>query len=209
MTAAIVGIHTGIGKTIVSAVICEAISCDYWKPVQAGSLNESDSELISKLISNDTTRIHKERYKLNSFLSPHAAANIDKVEISLSDFQLPQTGNNLIIETAGGLMSPLNDKCTMADLIVKLGVPVILVSKNYLGSINHTMLTIAALQQKNIPLLGLIFNGINLVSSEKFILENSGIRLLGRIPEAGQLNKESIRQAALSISESIQMVFNE
>ncbi len=209
MNAGIVGIHTGIGKTIVSAVICEAIACDYWKPVQAGSLEETDSDQILKLISNSKTKVYAERYKLNSFLSPHAAAAVDKVEIRLTDFKLPQTRNHMIVETAGGLMSPLNDHCTMADLIVKLALPVILVSKNYLGSINHTMLTIAALQQKNIPVLGLIFNGTSLPTSEKFILENTGIRLLGKIPEAGELNKENIRLTALSVKETLQKIFHE
>src|SRR4051812_17895223 len=107
MKIAVVGIHTGIGKTIASAVFCEDLKADYWKPVQAGSLEETDSDIVRKLISNQSTVIHKEAFLLTQPMSPHAAAAIDGVNIEIEKIQFPKTDNILIIETAGGLMSPL------------------------------------------------------------------------------------------------------
>ena len=110
----VTGIGTDVGKTVVSAILTEALEADYWKPIQAGDLDNSDSLKIERFISNNKTVIHLEGVKLNSPMSPHAAAEIDSLEIQLSDFVLPETANHLVVEGAGGLMVPLNDK----DLII-------------------------------------------------------------------------------------------
>src|SRR2546425_11473438 len=115
MNVAIAGIHTGIGKTIASALLCEALQADYWKPVQAGSLEETDSDIVRKLVANSTTVIHQEAFRLTQPMSPHAAARIDGVKIEIEKLHIPKTNNHLIIETAGGLMSPLNDEETNLD----------------------------------------------------------------------------------------------
>ena len=188
----VTGIGTDVGKTVVSAILAEALEADYWKPVQAGDLENSDSIKVENLISNTKTKIHTEGIKLNSPMSPHAAAEIDNVEIRLTDFCLPETNNNLIVEGAGGLMVPLNDKDLIIDLIKHLGIDVVLVSQNYLGSINHTILSIDALKNRGINVLGIIFNGDSNKETEKYILNYSKLPCLGRIEQHTEVNKEIV-----------------
>ncbi|MCB0402611.1 MAG: dethiobiotin synthase [Flavobacteriales bacterium] len=187
----VTGIGTDVGKTIVAAVLTEALEADYWKPVQAGDLDRSDSIQVGQLITNTKSRIHQEAYRLTQPMSPHAAARIDGVEIQLESIHRPETSNRLIIEGAGGLMVPLNDKRCIIDLIRQLDVEVILVSQNYLGSINHTLLSIDALKHRNIPVKGIIFNGAENSESEQFIL-NTGIQLLGRLNHHERVTKETV-----------------
>ena len=191
----VTGIGTGIGKTIVSAVLVEKLKADYWKPVQSGDLDKSDSLSIQNLISNTVTKIHTESYRLTQPFSPHKSAAIDGITIDPNAFHLPKTSNALIVEGAGGLMVPLNNKFLMIDLIKKLGVEVVLVSQNYLGSINHTLLSIHALKNYGIPIKGIIFNGIKDIYSKDFILQNSGLKLLGHIPEYNVIDKKAIIDA--------------
>ena len=160
----VTGIGTDVGKTVVSAILTEALAADYWKPVQAGDLEFSDSIKVENLITNTKTKIHAEGIKLNSPMSPHAAAAIDEVEIKLSDFKLPETDNNLIIEGAGGLMVPLNDKDLIIDLIQELDIEVVLVSQNYLGSINHTLLSLESLKVKKLKVYLLAFSTLKEVA---------------------------------------------
>jgi dethiobiotin synthetase len=188
----ITGIGTDVGKTIVSAILVEALEADYWKPVQAGDLKNSDSIKIKTLISNSLTFIHPEAYKLSQPMSPHAAADLDGVEINLNNFTVPETHNNIIIEGAGGLMVPLNDKDLIIDLIKVLEVEVVLVSQNYLGSINHTILSLEALKSKGIKILGIIFSGDENSETEKFILNYSGLSCLGRVKRHTSINKEVV-----------------
>jgi dethiobiotin synthetase len=189
------GIGTGIGKTIVSAVLVEKLKADYWKPVQSGDLDKSDSFAIKNLISNKDSKIHPETYKLSQPYSPHKSAAIDKLNIDPEKLILPQTNNTLIVEGAGGLMVPLTDKFLMIDLIKKLNVPVVLVSQNYLGSINHTLLSIQALKQYEIPIKGIIFNGVKDIYSKEFILQYTEIVLLGHIPQYKEVDKKAIINA--------------
>jgi dethiobiotin synthetase len=191
----ITGIGTGIGKTIVSAVLVEKLKADYWKPIQSGDLDNSDSLRVKSLISNTETFIHSESYLLSQPFSPHKSAAIDGITIDPEKIILPETKNTLIIEGAGGLMVPLNDRFLMIDLIKKLNAGVILVSQNYLGSINHTLLSIYALKQHDIPIKGIVFNGIKDIYSKKFILEYTGLKLLGDIPEYNVVDKKTIIDA--------------
>lgn len=191
------GIGTDVGKTIVSAVLAEALQADYWKPVQAGDLHFGDTDKVRTLISNDKSVLHPERYRLNTPASPHYAAELDDIAISLSDFYLPQTERTLIVEGAGGLMVPLNSKETVIDLIAFLQIPLVLVSKNYLGSINHTMLSIEVLFKRNIEIAGIVFNGKTNQASETWILNNSGLKCLARIDEANNnIDSEWIKAEA-------------
>ena len=192
----VTGVGTEVGKTIVSAILTEALKADYWKPVQAGDLNWSDTNKVQSLISNIESHFHKEAFQLNHPISPHAAAERDGIDIQLADIQIPEKSNHLIIEGAGGLMVPLNNTDCIIDLIPQLNCEVILVSRNYLGSINNTLLSIEALQNRNIPIKGIIFNGNENKDTESIILYMTGIPLLGRIEEEETFHKETILKYA-------------
>ncbi|TKC10264.1 dethiobiotin synthase [Pedobacter polaris] len=196
----ITGIGTGIGKTVVSAILTEKLKADYWKPIQSGDLEQSDSLTVESLISNQKTKIHPETYRLNHPLSPHLSAKLDGVEIELNQFHLPKTDNSLIVEGAGGLLVPLNDKELILDLIKHLNLEVIVVSQNYLGSINHTLLTINTLQQHNIAIKGIIFNGEANSESESYILNYTQINHLGNIQALKSLDKINIIEAGKSLN---------
>ncbi|MCL4156134.1 UNVERIFIED_CONTAM: hypothetical protein GTU68_028789 [Idotea baltica] len=190
------GIDTGIGKTLCSAILAECLKADYWKPIQAGDLDNSDSITVSKLITNNKTKIHLERFKLNTSASPHYSAAIDNVDISLSDFSLPKTENTLIVEGAGGLLVPINEYKTIIDLIKFLDIPVILVSKNYLGSINHTLMSLEILKINNIKVGGIIFNGTENTESQRIIQKLSNVKLIGCIPEFQNVDKKCVEDSA-------------
>lgn len=196
----IAGIHTGIGKTICSAVICQALGLDYWKPVQAGDLDNSDSIFIKRNVINPSCKIHPERYRLSIPASPHYAAAQDDIEIKRSDFILPHTNNSLVVETAGGIMSPLAKNFLNIDLMEQLKLPVILVSNNYLGSINHTLLTVAALQQRNIFVSGLVFSGEAVDATRNYILEHTKLPLLFSIPFFKKIDSDAIAAFAKTVS---------
>jgi dethiobiotin synthetase len=199
MSYSIVGIHTGIGKTVCSALLCQAWGYDYWKPVQAGELESTDSMVVSALVRNQKTVIHPERYRLAPAASPHYAAELEQITIQKQDFVLPKTQNGLIVETAGGLMSPLGPGFLNVDLVAQLELPVILVSKNYLGSINHTLMTFAVLQKWQIPIHGIVFMGPVVPATEAFILEYTGMRHLFSVPEFPSLDAAAVQDFATSI----------
>ena len=188
----ITGIGTSVGKTLVSAILVEALKADYWKPVQCGNLQFTDSDQVREMISNPQSIIYPETFRFITAASPHYAAAIENCTIEIEQFILPETSNHLIIEGAGGLLVPLNDKAFMIDLIKHLDAEVILVSQNYLGSINHTLLSIEAIQKRNIKIKGIIFNGKPVVSSEEFILKHTGIPLLGYIPHLSVIDKNTV-----------------
>lgn len=192
----VTGIGTDVGKTVVSAVLVEALQADYWKPVQAGNLDFTDTDQVRELVSNNKSQFHPESYRLKTPASPHHAASIDDVQIELEKFKLPETGNHLIIEGAGGALVPLNDKVLIIDLIKYFDTPVVLVSKNYLGSINHTLLTIEALKSREIDILGVIFNGEENRSTEEAILHFGDVKCLGRIGEETVITKSIISSYA-------------
>ena len=199
----ITGTDTDIGKTVVAAIVTEALQAGYWKPVQCGNLDESDSIRVGQLISQPDTRILPEFVRLEAPMSPHAAADLESQHIDPSSIGIPDYDGELVIEGAGGLMVPLNHKDLYIDWVRDRGLPAILVSGNRLGSINHTMLSIEALRNRNIPIVGLIFNGPPAPTSESFIIENSALPVLGRVPEAAEVNPEFVRSQAEIIRESL------
>lgn len=196
----ITGIGTGIGKTIASAVVVEKLKADYWKPIQSGDLDNSDTMKVKSLVSNTVTVFHPEAYRLTQPYSPHKSAKLDGITIDPDKIVLPQTENRLVIEGAGGLMVPLNDHFLMIDLIKKLNAEVILVSQNYLGSINHTLLSIEALQKRNIPVKGIIFNGEQNDDTEQYILNYSKLNNLGHIPDMRPITPVAIKQVGISLN---------
>lgn len=195
----VTGIGTGIGKTVASAALVEKLKADYWKPVQSGDLDNSDTLSVKKLISNKITQFHPESYKLTQPFSPHKSAAIDGVTINRNNIILPETDNKLIIEGAGGLMVPLSDNYLIIDLIKQLEAEVILVSRNYLGSINHTLLSVEALKSRGIKVMGILFNGVKDIYSKEFILNYSGLESLGHIPEYSIIDKKTIIDAGAYI----------
>lgn len=186
----VTAIGTDGGKTLVASILVEALKADYWKPVQAGK--PTDTETLQSLVSNTITRFHPETHLLKLPMSPHAAAKYEHMAISLDDFVLPETKNDIVIEGAGGVLVPLNDENFVIDIAKELGVPVILVVNNYLGSINHSLLTINYLESNNIPVKGIIFNGDTNEESERIIEKHSGYKVLLRLPKLGLINKEVI-----------------
>jgi dethiobiotin synthetase len=194
----IAGIGTEIGKTVCSAIITKALQADYWKPVQAGNLTDGDAYWVQQWVPG--TQVFPSTYALNHPLSPHTAAELDGVSIEIGAFSLPETSNNLVVELAGGIMVPLNNEQTNLDLIQHLGLPVILVSKNYLGSINHTLLTYEILKSRNISMAGIIFNGPTNTSGEAFILKHTGLPVMLRVHEESEINSRIINQYAESFT---------
>lgn len=199
---AIVGIHTGVGKTVASAIIAEALGADYWKPVQSGA-DERDTTLVWQLLSNGHQRVHPEAVLLKEPISPHAAAALEGVEVDFTKFQWPQTDKLLIVETAGGVLSPINSHQTMLDFVAYADMPVILVAKHYLGSITHTLTAVEVLKSRNIPLLGMVVSGDTLESSESFIEQYTNLNFSARIPQIIEITPEYIRVLAKQLSEDI------
>ena len=191
----ITGISTDVGKTIASAIITESLQADYWKPIQAGDLDHSDSHKIEAFISNKKTVIHPNSYKLNTPASPHLAAQIDGITIDLNKISEPNTKNHLVIEGAGGVFVPLNETDCVIDLIKK-DYKTIVVSRHYLGSINHTLLTIEALKNRNITIVGIVFNGEENKSSEEIILKKTDIPCIGRIAQEPYFDQNVISEYA-------------
>lgn len=198
----VTGISTEVGKTVASAIVVEALQADYWKPIQAGDLDNSDSHKIEKFISNNKTIIHPNSYALHTPMSPHAAADIDGIRIDLDKIVAPKTNNHLVIEGAGGLLVPLNDTDTIFDLI-QLDYKVIVVSRHYLGSINHTLLTLEKLKEKNVK-VGIIFSGDEHPTTEEIILKKSDVTFLGRINEEQKFDKETVKKYAGQIQSALE-----
>lgn len=198
----ITGIGTDVGKTIASAIITQSLEADYWKPVQAGDLDNSDSHKIQRYISNNKTVIHENSYKLNTPASPHFAAKIDGITIDLKKIIEPLTDNHLVIEGAGGILVPLNDNDSIIDLI-KEDYKVILVSRHYLGSINHTLLTFEALKNRNIPVAGIVFSGDENKATEEIILSKTKAKFIGRIENEPYFDQNVIQYYADKFRDSL------
>ncbi|SFW81553.1 dethiobiotin synthase [Chitinophaga sancti] len=200
----ITGIGTGVGKTITSAIITESLQADYWKPVQTGLTEGTDTDTIKKLLSNPVSKCHREAYCLKEPASPHLAARLEGVNINvkriteIADSYQP-ANRPLIIEGAGGLMVPITNTIFTIDLIRQLKASVIIVAGNYLGAINHSLLTARSLQQEGIPVLGWVFSG-ETHSNEDEVVAWSGFPKLGRIPQSSQIDKAFVKEQAEKLS---------
>jgi dethiobiotin synthetase len=197
----VTAIGTDSGKTLVSAVLCECLHADYWKPIQAGLPRDADT--VKGLISNPKTIIHPERYLLTTPASPHASAKIDGIQIELRQCILPKSTNTIIVEGAGGCLVPVNDTEFVVDLVPLLNCHVILVSNLYLGSINHTLLTVEGLQKRNITIRGIIFNGKSNIESERIILHHAGVKKLLHIQPEPEINRHTVLRYAKELKENL------
>ncbi|MEO6346539.1 MAG: dethiobiotin synthase [Aquaticitalea sp.] len=200
-TIFVTGISTDVGKTIASAILVEALKADYWKPIQAGELEHGDTKKVAQLVSNKTSKIHPSSYALKTPMSPHAAAEIDGITIGLKNIKPPKTKNHLVIEGAGGLLVPINDSQTILDLI-KPDYKVILVSRHYLGSINHTLLALNLLKEKGFD-VSIIFSGNEHKTTEAIIAKMTNVPVIGRIDEEPYFDKNVILEYADLFREKI------
>lgn len=197
----ITGISTEVGKTVASAIVTEALHADYWKPIQAGELDNSDTHKVKNLVSNDTSKFHKNSYALETPMSPHAAATIDNTVIQLDKIICPETENTIVIEGAGGVLVPLNDTDTILD-IIQPDYKIIVVSRHYLGSINHTLLTVKLLQEKGFK-VSIIFSGAENKETESIILKMTGADVIGRIDEEKNIDQTTTKKYADLFKENL------
>lgn len=196
------GTDTNVGKTVVSALLTLGLGAAYWKPIQSGLEPITDTEFIRLVTELDDSHFIAERFRLTQPLSPHAAAALDRVEIALPDFELPATEKpHLIVEGAGGLMVPLNSQDLMINLIQSLNLPVCLVARSTLGTINHTLLSIAQLRLAGIPILGVILNG------QRNLVNREAIAHYGKVPILGELEILS-EITPLTLKNAFQQMFN-
>ena len=186
----ITGTDTGIGKTIFAAALSGATGAPYWKPIQSGLDDETDSEVVARLAG---AAVHPEAYRLNTPASPHIAAEIDGVTIDVAALTPPP--GDLIIEGAGGALVPVTRTTLYADLFARWQIPVIVCARTALGTINHSLLTIEALRARGVPIHGVAFLGDAVEDSEAIISQTSGVRRLGRLPIINPMNPDSLAAA--------------
>ena len=191
----VTGTDTGIGKTIFSAALTDALGACYWKPIQSGLDGETDSEIVLRLGRVSPQRILPEAWRLKTPVSPHLSAEIDRVTLDPHALEPPITDSPLIIEGAGGLLVPLTRHETFADVFARWQIPVILCSRTGLGTINHTLLSLEAMRQRRIPVSGVAFIGDAHPDTQRIIEEMGNARILGRLPRLEPLTPDTLRQA--------------
>jgi dethiobiotin synthetase len=200
----VTGIGTGVGKTFISAILAKALDADYWKPVQAGFSEGTDSEWVAGMLKDTGSVVHPEVYRLAKPASPHIAAREEGITIDITKIcsQIPAKNRNLLIEGAGGLLVPLNNSAFVADLIKELGAKVILVSRNYLGSINHSLLTARVCREMQLPVIGWIFND-QYLDYEEEIVHWSNFPRIASIPYSENINGTFINSQAAAIRKQL------
>ena len=198
----ITGISTEVGKTVAAAIITEALQADYWKPIQAGDLDNSDTHKVKRLVSNDISQYHDNSFALNTPMSPHASAKMDNITISANKIKRPKTKNTLVIEGAGGVLVPINDTETVAQLIAPTD-KVIIVSRHYLGSINHTLMTVEVLKARKLKIAGILFSGDEHPTTEAIIAKMSQVPIIGRIDEEPYIDANVVSEYADRLREKL------
>lgn len=191
----ITGISTEVGKTISSAIVVESLQADYWKPIQSGDLDNSDTMKVKSLISNSISTFFPSSYEFDYPASPHLSAQMEGRHIELAHIKRPHSSNTLVIEGAGGLFVPLNERNTILDLMLPTD-KIVLISRHYLGSINHTMLSVEALQRRGLNIFGIIFSGEENTATESWIASYTQIPIIGRIEEEPFFDKNTIKKYA-------------
>ncbi|MFY9657321.1 MAG: dethiobiotin synthase [Methylocystis sp.] len=191
----VAGTDTGVGKTIFAAALAGALDAAYWKPVQAGLDGETDSLAVARLSGLPPERILPEAFRLRTPASPHFAAALDGLSIDLDSLDPPREPRPLVIETAGGVMTPLTLQTKTADLLARWGLPVIVVARTRLGTINHSLLTLEALRRRGAPVLGVAFIGEEDAQAQNAIAQMAETRILGRLPHVSPLTRETLATA--------------
>ena len=188
----ICGTDTDIGKTLISSFFVKGLNSFYWKPIQSGIESQTDSQTVEKLAQVSKEKIIKEAYVFTKPLSPHWAAEIDQKAIDFDKLRLPKVQGSLIIETAGGLMVPITRNFLQIDQIKQWNLPVILVCKSSLGTLNHTLLSIESLKRRNIEILGLVVNGEKHLDNPKTLVDFSGIPLIAEFPYIKKMDSNNL-----------------
>jgi len=188
----ICGTDTDIGKTLISSFFVRGLNSFYWKPIQSGIESQTDSQTVEKLAQVSKEKIIKEAYVFTKPLSPHWAAEIDQKTINFDMLRLPKINGSLIVETAGGLMVPITRNFLQIDQIKQWNLPVILVCKSSLGTLNHTLLSIEALKKRNIEILGLVVNGEKHLDNPKTLVDFSGIPLIAEFPYIKKMGSNNL-----------------
>ncbi len=197
----VTSIDTNVGKTVCSSILCAGLGYDYWKPVQCGDLDFSDSMKVKSY--SPLTKVHAESFQLNAPMSPHEAAKLENMDISINDFKLPKS-EEIIIEGAGGVMVPLNYKGNMiVELASMFEAKVIIVFKNYLGSINHTLLTIDKVKSVGLDILGLLVVGDEVTSSERIIEDATQMNIIARIPIVDRVNQKWVKEQGFKVKNKL------
>ncbi|MGQ0684679.1 dethiobiotin synthase [Bradyrhizobium sp.] len=192
----VTGTDTGIGKTVFSAGLADFLGANYWKPIQSGLQGETDSQLVARLGGLSDDRIMPEHYRLETPVSPYHAAEIDGIRICAESLDVPDSGGRaLVIEGAGGLMVPLSRSTLYIDIFARWQLPVVLCARTALGTINHSLLSIAALRNRGIEILGIAFIGERNSDSESAICEIGRVRWLGRLPWLSPLTANALHTA--------------
>ncbi len=199
----VTGTDTEVGKTVAAACLVRALDGEYWKPVQAGLADGTDTETVRRLTGLDEARLHASTYALNAPLSPHEAARLDAVTIRLAAFTLPVAERPVVVEGAGGVLVPLNDSTLMIDLMEHLGLPVILVARSTLGTINHSLLSLQALRRRRLAVLGVIINGPANPANEAAVAEFGRVTVLASLPILDPLTEAAVTRAGNDLAVSL------
>jgi dethiobiotin synthetase len=189
----VAGIHTGVGKTAISAILTESLDGAYWKPVQCGF--PSDAVWVQERLSTEG-RCYPSSFQLHAPCSPHLAAKREGVEIAAKNLIPPESSGSLVIEGTGGVLTPLNEKEVWADAAIHWDALWILVHRHYLGSLNHFALTVESMKLRKFPLLGIIFNGRGDLETEEMLLKKAETRCLGRLAWQEQLKPKIVQEIA-------------
>lgn len=196
----VTGTDTGVGKTLVSAVLARAWDADYWKPVQTGLAEEAgDTATVAALAGLGPERLHAPAHQYAAPLSPHAAAVLEDARVRLDDFRLPATGRFLIVEGAGGVLVPLNDRDLMIDLIAQLGLPAVIAARSTLGTINHSLLTFEALRARGVAIAGVVLNGPPSPGNRAAIEQFGRVRVLAEIPPLAEVSSAAVGALAAAV----------
>jgi dethiobiotin synthetase len=188
----ITGTDTGVGKTVLSALLCAALDASYWKPIQTGTEVDSDSGTVRALAKLAPDKILLEAYQFAPPVSPHLAARLTGVRIELAKIKLPAGNLPLIVEGAGGVLVPLNERELMVDLMGRLGLPVLLAARSSLGTINHTTLSLAALRNAGIEVAGVVMIGEPNAENRAAIEEYGKVKVVGEIPWMTEINRDAL-----------------
>lgn len=199
----ITGIGTNVGKTIAAAILTEALQADYWKPIQTGYIEGTDKNTVMRLISNFKTVFHNEIYSYKEPASPHIAAALENCNVVINKIALPHTQNNIIIEGAGGILVPLNNTDFVIDIAKKLEAKIVLVCRNYLGCINHSLLSIDYLMKNGFNVKGLILNGSFDSAVKSAIVNYAKLPVIAELPDLTVITKETILAQAQNVDLSL------
>ena len=199
----VTGTDTDVGKTVVCSWLMLALDGEYWKPVQAGLDGETDEAMVRRLTGLPNERFHDSVYRLKAALSPHEAARREGIAIDINRMTLPRHRRPLIVEGAGGLLVPLNGESFVADLIVKLGLPVILVARSQIGTINHTLLCLEALRARQIEIAGVVINGPANPANRDALANFGRVPIVAELPVFEPLDRASVAQAARRIKPAL------